>query len=176
MLSAIGGFLLVFGLRVCDVSLGTLRMLFTVQGRKFTAGTIGAVEVSIFLFAISKVVGTGGAMPWPKFLGYCLGFGCGTILGVTIEEWLAPGNLRATIISRDASMEVGDVLRSAGFGVTETLGRGKEGMVAILIVVTRRRDFPFLMELVQDKDPEAFVTTNDAHFVYRGFWHKIKRK
>lgn len=176
MLTAIGGFLLVFTLRVCDVSIGTIRMLMTVQGRKFIAGGLGAIEVAIFLLAISKVVGAGAGMEWPKFLGYCLGFGAGTIVGVTLEEWLAPGNLRVTIISKEWFNEITTILRDAGFGVTETMGRGKDGSVAILIVVIRRRDFPFLMQVVREKDPTAFVTTNDAHFVYRGFWHRIKRK
>jgi len=174
MLSAIGGFLFIFLCRVVDVSLGTLRMLFTVRGRKFIAGGIGVVEVSIFLFALSRVVSATSS--WPKFLGYCLGFGTGTILGITLEEWLAPGNLIVHIVSKEFFAEIAKHLRDVGFGVTESLGRGKEGTVTVLESVIRRRDFPYFLNLVNEKDPEAFVTTGAAHFVYRGYWHKIKRK
>jgi len=176
MTAAIGGFVLVFLMRVCDVSMGTLRMLFTVQGRKWLAGGIGVFEVAIFLTAISKVIGAGQHMHWAKFLGYCFGFGAGTILGITIEEWLAPGNVRVTIISKEMFQDVAQVLRDAGFGVTQTFGRGKGGIVDILIVIARRRDFPFLMQLIKETDPTAFVSTNEAHFVYRGYNQKIQRK
>jgi uncharacterized protein YebE (UPF0316 family) len=176
MTAAIGGFLIVFFMRVCDVSMGTLRMLFTVQGRKYLAGGIGVVEVAIFLAAISKVVGAGSSMEWAKFLGYCFGFGAGTVLGITIEEWLAPGNVRVTIISKEMVQDVARVLRDAGFGVTQTYGRGRGGIVDILIAVARRRDFPYLMQLVRETDDTAFVTTNEAHFVYRGYTNGIKRK
>jgi len=176
MLAALGGFLLIFMLRIIDVSMGTLRMLFTVRGRKWLAGGIGAVEVAIFLTAISKVVGSGAAMEWSKFIGYCLGFGTGTILGISIEEWLAPGFTHVTIISAEWFREIAQRLRDVGYGVTESWGRGKDGMVNVLLVVARRKDFPFLMQVIKEVDSAAFVTTNEAHYVYRGYWHKIKRK
>ena len=176
MWEAIGGFALVFTVRLCDVSLGTLRMLFTVRGRKWIAGTIGTIEVSIFLFALSHVVGAGADMAWAKFFGYCFGFGTGTVLGIRIEEWLAPGNVRVTIVSREMPDLVIRDLRNAGFGVTEADGRGKDGAVSILIVVTRRRDLPYLNDIVLNRDPDAFISTNEAHFIYRGYLHKIKRK
>lgn len=173
MLEAISGFLFIFFLRVTDVSLGTLRMLFTVRGRKYLAGGIGVVEVAIFLFAIAQVVTATNDIP--KFLGYCLGFGAGVVLGITIEEWLAPGNISVHVVSTDWG-KIADDLRDVGFGVTESLGRGKQGLVHILNVVIRRRDFPLLLQVVNDVDSKAFVTTGEAHFVYRGYWHKIKRK
>jgi len=53
---AILGGLLTFVLRLTDVTLGTLRILMTVRGRKLPAALIGFVEVTIFVVAISQVV------------------------------------------------------------------------------------------------------------------------
>jgi len=174
MLSVIGAFLFIFCCRVIDVSMGTLRMLYTVRGRKYLAGALGAVEVGVFLVAISKVVSS--ANDPARFLGYCLGFGAGVVLGITIENWLAPGNTAVSIISREAWSEISTALRDVGFGVTETIGRGKDGLVHIIHSTIRRRDFPYLMQVVKEIDANAFITTGEAHFVYRGYWHKIKRK
>lgn len=166
--------LIIFTCRLADVSLGTLRMLYTVRGHKYIAGAIGFVEVSIFLWAISSA--TKGELAVLNMIAYSGGFAFGTILGITIEEKLAPGNLRVTIISKSCFEEIAYQLRALGFGVTETLGRGKDGMMEILTSIILRKDFPMLLQTVKAIDTEAFVTSDQAHFVYRGYLHKIKRK
>ena len=55
-MEAILGGLLIFVLRLTDVTLGTLRILMTVRGCKLPAALIGFVEVTIFVVAISQVV------------------------------------------------------------------------------------------------------------------------
>ena len=174
MFESLGMAALIFICRLTDVSMGTMRMLYTVRGRKYLAGSIGVVEVSIFLWAISSVMKSVGN--WPQFFAYSLGFGVGTILGITIEEKLAPGNLWVTIVSGKMARKVAEKLRGIGFGVTESAGRGKDGRVTMLTSIIRRRDFPMLLEVVQDVDPEAFVTSDYTHTVNRGYLHRIKRK
>ena len=46
MFDVIGGALLVFAMRVCDVSLGTVRQIFAVRGHGVIAAGIGFVEVT----------------------------------------------------------------------------------------------------------------------------------
>ena len=48
--------LMIMTLRIIDVSLGTIRMIITVQGKKYVAGAIGFVEVTIWVLAISSVM------------------------------------------------------------------------------------------------------------------------
>jgi len=164
----------IFGCRLTDVSLGTLRMLFTVRGRKYIAGAIGVIEVGVFLFAITTVMQNVGN--WPNFVAYCLGFGGGTILGITIEETIAPGNLWVTIISETKSDEIVNRLRDMGFGVTESFGLGKDGAVDIATTIIKRKDFPLVVRTIQDMDSSAFITSDHTHTVYRGYLHRIKRK
>ena len=165
---------LIFCCRLADVSLGTLRMLYTIRGRKYIAGGIGVIEVSIFLWAISTVMKNIGN--WSNFLAYGLGFGAGTILGIIIEEKIAPGDLWVTIISKEKYGPIADKLREMGFGVTESFGRGLEGFIDILTTVIRRRDFPLMLHTIQTIDENAFVTSDHTHTVYRGYLHRIKRK
>jgi uncharacterized protein YebE (UPF0316 family) len=48
--------LLIFVARIADVSLGTLRTVWLVQGRRTAVFFIGFVEVLIWVVAVSKVV------------------------------------------------------------------------------------------------------------------------
>ena len=48
--------LLIFLARICDVSLGTLRIIFVAKGKKNIAPFLGFFEVLIWIIAISKIM------------------------------------------------------------------------------------------------------------------------
>jgi len=166
-MEAILGGLLIFCLRLSDVTLGTLRILMTVRGRKLLAAMIGFVEVTIFVVAISRVVRNVDNV-W-LVLGYSSGFAAGTLVGMTIEERLALGWTVVRIISTDLSKTVAAALRQAGFGVTEMSGQGMRGTVEIYEVVVRRADLPRVLQMVEQVDSKAFVTVEETRRVYRGW-------
>jgi uncharacterized protein YebE (UPF0316 family) len=170
-MEAILGGLLIFVLRLSDVTLGTLRILMTVRGRKPLAAAIGFVEVTIFIVAISRVVRNVDNI-W-LVLGYSAGFAAGTLVGMTIEEHLALGWTVVRVISSDLSKRVVDALRTAGFGVTEMAGHGMKGDVGIFEVVVRRADLPKVLQMVDQVDGKAFVTVEETRRVYRG-WRLAK--
>lgn len=163
--------LLIFVLRLSDVTLGTLRILMTVRGRKPLAALIGFVEVTIFILAISRVVRNVDNL-W-LVLGYSAGFAAGTLVGMTIEEHLALGWTVVRIISTDLTKRVATALRAAGFGVTEMTGQGMSGNVDIYEVVVRRADLPKVLPLVDQVDGKAFVIVEETRRVYRG-WRLAK--
>lgn len=161
------GGLFIFALRLTDVTLGTMRILMTVRGRKWIAALIGFVEVTIFVVAISQVVRNFGNS-W-NVLGYAGGFAAGTLVGMTIEEHLALGWTVIRIISTDLSRRVCEALREAGYGVTEIPGQGMRGAVEIYEVVARRSDLPKILQIVERVDSRAFVTVEETRRVYRGW-------
>ena len=57
--------LLIFVLRIMDMSLDTIRMLFIMRGRKALAGLIGATQAAVFIVAVSAVFGTFRSMLSP---------------------------------------------------------------------------------------------------------------
>jgi uncharacterized protein YebE (UPF0316 family) len=165
------GGLLIFVLRLTDVTLGTLRILMTVRGRKPYAALIGFVEVTIFIVAISQVIRNVDSI-W-NVLGYSGGFAAGTLVGMTLEERLALGWTVVRIISAGAGARLAEELRAAGFGVTEMSGQGMRGSVDIYEVVVRRGEMPRALEIVERVDPKAFVTVEETRRVYRG-WRLAK--
>lgn len=166
MEAALGG-LLIFVLRLTDVTLGTLRILMTVRGRKPLAALIGFVEVTIFVVAISQVVRNATNI-W-SVLGYSSGFAAGTLVGMTIEERLALGFTVVRIISTDIKNQTAGALRALGYGVTEMTGQGLRGAVEILEVVVQRHELPVVLQTIDGVDSKAFVTVEETRRVYRGY-------
>lgn len=151
------GALLIFALRIGDVSLGTMRSLFVFRGHRLVAAGLGALEAGIFIFAISRVLATAGQDPI-RMVGYALGFAAGTLLGMTVERWIAAGTVLVRVISPRHAVRLRAHLLNEGFGVTTIRGEGKDGEVTILFVVAARRRGNVVIRHVQDLDPDAFIT------------------
>lgn len=150
------GTLMIFALRVTDVSIGSMRVIYMVRGQRLVAALLGFLESGIFIVAISQVLRP--PIEWPKMVGYACGFATGTALGVTVERWIAAGHLMVRIISREKFAELRERLMACGFGVTALNGEGREGQRQILFIVAQRRRGDELLRIVQEIDAQAFVT------------------
>lgn len=166
--AAILGGLLIFVLRIGDMSLDTMRMLFVVRGKKKLAWILGFCQSLIFVIAISSVL---SHLNNPfNVIGYAAGFATGNVVGMVIEERLAIGHILITVISSTRGPEIAETLRDSGYGVTEIPARGKDGMVSVLHSSVLRKDIDHVETVILETDPEAFVTRGDVRPVQRGFW------
>lgn len=174
MFEGILGALLIFGMRLADVSLGTFRMILAFQGRSVIAAAVGFVEVTIFIVAIGKVV---DSLDSPlNVLAYSGGFAAGTLLGIAIENRVALGTRFVRVITHRLNDHLVEMLRGAGFGVTRVVGEGMQGRVYILFSVVRRKDLTRYIDLVRDLAPKAFYTVEDARSSRGGFIGRRKAK
>jgi uncharacterized protein YebE (UPF0316 family) len=164
--------LFIFSLRIADVSLGTLRTLFTVQGKKRLAPLLGLFESLIWVVAIRQIF-TQLDNPW-NIAGYACGFATGTLIGILIEEKLAIGFHQIYIISRHHTDEIADTLRKNLFGVTIVPGEGGSGGMAIVTSMIRRSRLKEFRKLVDKIDPDAFISIQNA-MLYRGFTHGARK-
>jgi len=162
------GALLIFVLRIGDMSLDTIRVLFVVRGRKGLAWVLGFFQALIFVVAISSVLSNLNNLF--NVLGYAAGFATGNVVGMLIEERMALGHIHLTIYSSTRGAAVAEALRKDGFGVTEVSGRGKDGMVTVLHCSVLRKKVDAVETIVLEEDPSAFITTSDVRQVRRGFW------
>ncbi len=160
--------LLIFGLRIIDVSLATLRLLMVMRGQKALAWIFGFIQASVFIIAISAVLKDIGN--WLNIIGYAAGYATGNVVGMLIEEKIAIGYSHIRIISSGRGNEVAEHLRTAGFAVTEVSGYGKDGTVSILNCSVRRRRMNHVSTLVEEIDANAMITAENIRPVHRGFW------
>ncbi len=148
--------LLILALRIVDVSLGTLRIGFLVRGQRRLAGTFGFFESLTWLIAAAQVLSN---LDSPvKFVAYAGGYAVGTMMGVSIERWLAVGETLMRVVSTYDSPPFIERLRDAGFYVTELRAKGRDGDVSVTFTVLPRRRVQEAVRLVQSVNPGAFVT------------------
>lgn len=166
---ALLGAMTIFGLRLADMSLDTLRVLFVMKGKKTPAWIFGFFQSSIFIIAITSVLSEGVNNPI-KLIGYAAGFATGNVLGMVIEEKLAIGHIHLTITSPRLGVLLAEELRNTGFAVTEISARGRDGMVSILSMSVLRRNVQTVEDIVHKHDPESFVYSEEVRTIHRGFW------
>jgi uncharacterized protein YebE (UPF0316 family) len=159
---------LIFALRVSDMTLDTLRVLFVMRGRKGIAWVLGFFQSAIFVVAITSVL---SHLDNPlNVIGYAAGFATGNVVGMTIEERLAIGHTELRIISSRRGAAIAERLRAEGYAVTEIPARGKDGMVSMLSLSVRRKEIPAVEDIVHQTDDDAFMTTEEVRPTRRGFW------
>jgi uncharacterized protein YebE (UPF0316 family) len=160
--------LFVFVMRLTDMSLDTMRLLFMMRGRKLLSGFIGATQAAVFILAVSAVL-TGPLNPF-TVAGYALGFGSGVIVGMFAEERLAIGYAMLRIYSPASGRAIAEALRQAGHAATEIEARGKDGRMTVVNCVIARRDVNAVRALIDGVDASAFVTVDEARALQRGYF------
>jgi uncharacterized protein YebE (UPF0316 family) len=158
----------IFSIRVFELTLDTLRVLFILRGRKAIAWVVGFGQALLFTLAITIVLQN--LDNFLNVIGYAAGFATGVVVGMFIEERLAIGFTHLRLISPRLGSAIADKLRDQGYAVTEIPGRGKDGTVTIISCNVMRRHVGQVTAMVNEIDSDTFVTAEDIRPVRRGFW------
>jgi uncharacterized protein YebE (UPF0316 family) len=151
---------LIFLMRLVDVSVGTLRVVVLIRGRRRWAGILGFIESLVWVLAARQVLAD---LDEPiKIVGYAAGFGAGTMLGVTIERWLAMGSVLVRWVAAIDAPQAFPATREAGFPTTVLNGEGRDGPVRIVFSVVPRKQVGEVLDIIAAVNPEAFVTIEEA--------------
>jgi uncharacterized protein YebE (UPF0316 family) len=171
MIEALLGALLIFCLRIGDVSIGTLRTIYMVRGDRLRAAPLAFLESGIWVIAISRIM---RQMNEPNLLymtAYAAGFAAGTVCGITLDRWIASGWVIVRVISRAGpeGHALVTAIRATGFGVTVLPGEGRAGGQNVLFIVAHRRRSRELLQLVEQMDEQAFVTIDPVNKAIGGY-------
>lgn len=181
LLAAPIGALIIFGLRIIDVSMGTLRMILSMRGYRVQAASIGFFEILIWLFAVGAALQHLTSIF--HVVGYAGGFAAGNFVGIWLEERFALGTnvVRAVYRQQEtgenaSAHRAAEALRDHGFAVTELEGHGRTRPVRILNVVTERKHVDRVIELMRDTDTDAFVTVEEVRATRGGYFRPAARR
>jgi uncharacterized protein YebE (UPF0316 family) len=152
--------LLIFLLRICDVSLGTVRTVAIVRGHVTAATILGFFEVMIWILAISQVISR-LQESWLLPMAFAGGFAAGNAAGIALERKLALGMSTLRILSRSKGEEIARALRLDGHGVTTFAGHGMSGPVTLVYALAPRRKARQILSIARGLDPEA-VSLSDS--------------
>ncbi len=158
--------LLIILARICDVSLGTIRIISIGRGYKLIAPLLGFFEVLIWLLAIRQIMQNLTNVFY--YVVYAGGFAAGTFVGMYMEEKLAIGILSIRVITRKDASELIDFLRSANYGVTSVDAQGATGPVHVIYTIVKRGDLQSVIEIINRFNPKAFYLIEDIRSVRKG--------
>ena len=165
----LGGFV-IFLLRLIDMSLDTLRMLFVMRGQRVIVWILGVTTSIIYVVAISNVL-TGAKHPF-TILCYGVGYATGNVLGMRIEERLAIGFMQVNVVSQNKGREIASALRDRGYGVTQLKGEGMNGTVDLVSTSVKRKQAKDVRKIIEKIDEKAFITEDSFNPVKSGTWRK----
>lgn len=153
--------LLIFLLRIVDVSIGTLRTIVMVQGRARFAVFLGFFEVLVWVVAVVHVVGRIDDSPWiaPFYAG---GFAAGIAVGLLIERKLALGRFVIRIISRSRAREIMAAVAPHGNVLATFQGERPEGPVNLVFLSARGEKVRAALDAAEAVDPEMVYLVEQA--------------
>jgi uncharacterized protein YebE (UPF0316 family) len=158
--------LLIFGARICDMSLDTIRVIFMSKGIKYLPPVIGFFEVIIWLVAIGQVMNN--LTNVVCYLAYGAGFATGTFIGMAIEEKLSLGLTSVRIITKENPTELIKFLRSHDYGVTSIDGEGGSGPVKMVFTIIKRKDLVHVVGIIKEFHPKGFYSVEEVKSVAEG--------
>jgi uncharacterized protein YebE (UPF0316 family) len=153
---------LIFALRVCDVTLGTMRTLSIVKGHIAISVVLGFFEVMIWIVAVSQVI-VRLHESWWLALAWAGGFATGSAVGIMVERELALGTSVVRILSAEHGDEIAETLRSQGHPASTFAGEGPHGPVSLVYAMAPRRHARDMLRSARSIDPDLLYVSEPAH-------------
>lgn len=154
--------------RICDVTIGTMRIIFVSKGQRYVAPILGFFEVFIWIIVIGQIMAN--LNNWACYFGYALGFALGNYVGMRVEEYLAVGKQLVRVIATKDGIDLVKSLNTKGFGATLIEGEGSTGKVQLIYVIANRDSMSQVLTVINDFNPKLFYSIEDIKKVSSGIF------
>ncbi len=149
----------IFLFRIVDVSLGTVRTIFVVQGRLPASVAIGFVEVMFWVTAVSQVIVRVQESP-VLVLAFAAGFAAGNACGILLEQRLSIGRCVVRMIVTREGEAISARLRAMGHAITSFEGQGEDGPRTLMFTACSRRELSGIIDAAASLEPGLFYTVD----------------
>ena len=137
----------IFLARLIDVSLGTIRTVYTIKNKHLIASFIGLIEVIVWFLIVQEAL-TSTSNNFFIAFSYSIGFAVGTYLGGILSK---------------------SKIRQAGYAVSIINLISKDDKYMLYIQVDSKR-YLQLINLLKKLDNKAFIVVNETKVVYNGYF------
>lgn len=161
---------LIFLARICDQSIGTLRVIFLSKGVKGLVPLLGFFEVLIWLLAIRQIMSH--LDNWLCYIGYAAGFATGNVIGMYLDEKLSLGKVIIRVIPKYNPNELIDYLRAENYGLTVTDAEGSMGKVKVIFSIINRKQLKHFIEIINRFDEHSFYSVEEVKAVNEGVFRQ----
>ena len=160
----------IFFVRIIDVTLGTIRTMFTVKGKRLIASIFGFVEVFIWFIIVREALQTDEKSIFVA-ISYALGFATGTYIGGFLSGILIKGKVVVQVFTEN--LELVDILRENGYAVTviDCKGYNTKSKYMLHISVDKKKEKKLIKE-IEALDKHAFIVENETNHVENGYFRK----
>lgn len=165
--------ILIFLARICDVTLGTLRIILISKGLKHIAPFLGFFEVLIWVTVMGKLMQNLDNIYC--YIAFAGGYSTGIFVGIKVEEKLALGIVVVRIITQKEADALFCALKEAKYGVTIVDAVGSQGPVNVIYSTIKRNDLKKIVEIIKQYNPNAFYTVEDIRYVNQGIFRNENR-
>lgn len=160
-------FMIFFG-RICDVTLGTLRIIFVSKGEKKKAPIVGFFEVFIWVVVISQIFSHANSLI--AYLSYAGGYAAGNYIGILVENKIAFGFQMFRVYTKKSGHDLMMLLNKNGLGSTFIKGEGAVSEVDIVEAVVSRKSTKTIRGIIESFDPNAFYVVEDIRSKQKGIF------
>jgi len=160
---------IIFFGRICDVTLGTLRIIFVSKGEKKKAPIVGFFEVFIWVVVISQVFSHANDIV--TYIAYAAGYATGNYVGILVENKIAFGYQLFRVYTKKNGHELALMLNKNGFGSTYIRGEGAISEVGIIETVVSRKGEKRVAAIINEFDPDAFYLVEDIRSKQKGIFN-----
>ena len=159
----------IFFVRILDVSLGTIRTMFVVRGKKLISSIIGFFEILVWFLVVKEALQTESNSIFLA-ISYSLGFATGNYIGALLSDKLITGNVSVQVFTNNNNLE--KILREHGYGVSSVVYTGyeEEAHKHMLFINVDKKKEKALRELIKKNDKEAFIIVNETKYVENGYF------
>lgn len=158
----------IFFVRIIDVSLGTVRTLFTVKGKNFVASCIGFFEILVWFLIVKEALNTDEESIFIA-ISYALGFATGTYVGGIVSDIFMDGTLGVFVTLSRRDQSIIDSIRGAGYVFSVVDVKGYEGEKYLLLLEVDKKSINKLKKLINTLDNKAFLAVSETKYIQNGF-------
>lgn len=159
--------ILIFLARICDVTIGTVRVIFVTRGYKYLAALAGFFEVLIWIIAMGQIMKN---LSNPIcYVAYAAGFATGNFVGILLVEKMSLGFVAVRVIFNQDIEPLMESVRKAGYGITCFDGQGAYGPVKELFTVVPRRAVDSFLHLIKAFDSDVFYMIEEIGTVSKAY-------
>ena len=160
--------IIIFFGRICDVTLGTLRIIFVSKGERKKAPLVGFFEVLIWVFIISQIFSHANSII--AYLAYAAGYATGNFIGILVENKIAFGFVMLRVYTKKDGQLLSQALHQNNFGSTCVKGKGAITKVDVIETVITRKAQQQVKNIIDEFDPDAFYVIEDIRSKQKGIF------
>jgi uncharacterized protein YebE (UPF0316 family) len=161
--------LIIFIVRIVDVSLGTLSTVLVIRGKKGLGSIIGFTVIVILFLIVREALSAENSSLWIA-MAYAGGYAAGTYVGSWLEEKLAIGNSSIMVITKGLRYDVVELIRKRGFGVSSVVSQGIDKENLMLFIEVGRKHIKDVMETIKQIAPDSFIAISDTRQIINGYF------